>query len=104
MRARIGVVGLRFGRAWARIYAAHPEAELAVVCDLDAALAREVAEELRVPRVAASFEDLLGMDVDALHLVTPAPLHAEQAIAALRAGKHVMSAVPAALTLEECRR
>src|SRR5947199_3819 len=33
MRVRIGVVGLRFGHAWARVYADHPGAELAALED-----------------------------------------------------------------------
>lgn len=39
--------------------------------------------------------------MDAICIATPAPLHAAQAIKALRAGKHVLSEVPAAYTLEE---
>jgi predicted dehydrogenase len=48
--------------------------------------------------------DVLADDrVDAICLATPAQLHARQAIEALRAGKHVLSEVPACYTLEECR-
>lgn len=43
-------------------------------------------------------------DLDAVGVFTPAPLHAEQAVAALKAGKHVISAVPAGLTAEELER
>jgi predicted dehydrogenase len=104
MKLRLGVVGLRFGEAWARIYAAHPDVALAALCDLEEERARALAAELGVARVARSFDELLSTDAEAVHLVTPAPLHAEQAIAALRAGKHVLCAVPAAMTLAECRR
>lgn len=104
MKLRMAVVGLRFGVAWARIYDAHPDVALAALCDLEQERARALAAELGVPHVAGTLEELLATDVDAVHLVTPAPLHAEQAIAVLRAGKHVLCAVPAAMTLAECGR
>jgi predicted dehydrogenase len=44
---------------------------------------------------------MLG-EVDAVIVATPMHLHARQAIAALNAGKHVLSEVTAAVTLTEC--
>ncbi|HET7559330.1 MAG TPA: Gfo/Idh/MocA family oxidoreductase, partial [Limnochordia bacterium] len=41
-------------------------------------------------------------EFDAVFLATPVPLHAPQALAALAAGKHVLSEVVAATTLDEC--
>jgi myo-inositol 2-dehydrogenase/D-chiro-inositol 1-dehydrogenase len=43
-------------------------------------------------------------DVDAVVLATPTPLHADQVIAALRAGKHVFVEKPLALNVEDCER
>ncbi|MCZ2155312.1 MAG: Gfo/Idh/MocA family oxidoreductase, partial [Bryobacterales bacterium] len=40
--------------------------------------------------------------VEAIGLFTPAPDHVRHALACLHAGKHVLSAVPAAMSLEEC--
>jgi len=40
--------------------------------------------------------------VDAILIATPVQLHASMAAAALRGGKHVLSEVPAAITLEGC--
>ena len=54
-------------------------------------------------RAAESFEDLIGDDsVDAVIVCTPHPLHAEQAIAAARAGRHVVVEKPMALTSADC--
>ena len=39
----------------------------------------------------------------AVAIFTPAPLHAEHVIRAIRAGKHVLCAVPAALTMDEAK-
>jgi predicted dehydrogenase len=41
-------------------------------------------------------------EVEAVAVFTHAPRHAEHSIAALKAGKHVLCAVPAAITLEQC--
>ena len=43
-------------------------------------------------------------NVDAVHINSPIADHAPQSIAALAAGKHVASTVPAATTVEECRQ
>lgn len=43
-------------------------------------------------------------DVDAVDLCTPGHLHAQQIVAALEAGKHVLTEKPTGYTLEECRR
>jgi predicted dehydrogenase len=111
---RIGVAGAGFGKTWARAAAWHPRTTLAALCDprrepVDA-LSAELAAGAGTagaagPRYHATFEGLIGdPDVEAVLLFTPAPLHGEQAAAALRAGKHVLSAVPVATTLDGCRR
>jgi predicted dehydrogenase len=51
----------------------------------------------------ARYEEMLNdPTVDAVVVATPMALHAPQAIAALKAGKHVLSEVIAACTLDEC--
>ena len=53
----------------------------------------------------ASYEEMLrDPNVDAVHINSPIADHAPQAIAALKAGKHVASTVPAATTIDECRQ
>lgn len=81
---------------------ATPDAELVAVVDRDVDHARAFAERWSVPRVADSLDELLaGGDVDVLHVCTPPGVHAEQAIAALDAGVHVVCEKPAALSLDE---
>jgi UDP-N-acetyl-2-amino-2-deoxyglucuronate dehydrogenase len=78
-------------------------AELVAVCDPDAA-AREaaVARAGRRPRAFASLEALLqGADFDAAVLATPSGLHPRQAIAAARAGRHVVTEKPMATKWDE---
>ncbi|MDT0689076.1 Gfo/Idh/MocA family oxidoreductase [Salegentibacter sp. F188] len=49
-------------------------------------------------------ELLKDPEVYAIHINTPINNHAEQSLAALRAGKHVACTVPMATTVEECRQ
>jgi len=46
---------------------------------------------------------LADPDIDAIHINTPIPTHADMSIAGLTAGKHVACTVPMATTLQECR-
>src|SRR5690606_18265350 len=62
----------------------------------------DVLRALGPTKVYADFEEMLAdQDVDAVYLATPVFLHAPQAIAALRAGKHVLVEKPMALNAEE---
>jgi len=102
-QVRIGVVGGNFGATFQ--WRLHPQARVTAVCDLrDDRLARLT----QVYRCDTTFKDyrqfLRHRELDAVALFTPAPLHVEMSIQALEAGKHVISAVPAGLTIEELER
>ena len=59
--------------------------------------AQEVADKYGAPHASTELADALARDdVDAVILCTPTQLHAEQSIAALRAGKHVQVEIPLA--------
>jgi 2-hydroxy-4-carboxymuconate semialdehyde hemiacetal dehydrogenase len=59
--------------------------------------AAEVAAAYGAPHAATNLDEALARDdVDAVILCTPTQLHAEQAIAAMRAGKHVQVEIPLA--------
>jgi myo-inositol 2-dehydrogenase / D-chiro-inositol 1-dehydrogenase len=103
---RVGVLGSgRIGRMHAEIVARQvPGAELAVVYDADEASAREVARGLGV-RIATSADEVIGArDVDAVAICSPTPLHAEQVVAAARAGKAIFCEKPISLDLTEVDR
>jgi predicted dehydrogenase len=103
MSLRVAVVGLGFGRTFAQILHDHPDCQLVCVADLNEDMVTETARALPLERTARTLEDVLAMsDVEAVAVFTHAPRHAEHSIAALKAGKHVLCAVPAAITLEEC--
>jgi predicted dehydrogenase len=75
------------------------------IASRDEARGRVVADELGIPTVHGSYEALLAdPDVDAVYIPVPNHLHAEWAIAAARAGKHVLCEKPLALTADDAQR
>jgi predicted dehydrogenase len=101
----VGVVGLGQGQSHLRAFQLLDGTRVVAVCDLDAALAERVARERGVARHYRHVEQLLAdREVDLVVIATPDHLHGQQAIAALEAGKHVLSEIPMALTIDECAR
>jgi predicted dehydrogenase len=101
---RIVVVGLRFGASFVPIYQRHPDVGAVGVCDTDPQRLEEIADRHGVRRRFDRLDQVLESgEWDAVHLVTPVPLHVEQALAALRTGVHCACAVPAGTSLEGLR-
>jgi len=105
MALKVGIVGLGtyFGGMWAEVFSNFAKTELSAVCDLRMARAEEVAGYFSAKQALDSYDDLLAGEADIIGVFTPGPLHAQHVIAALEAGKHVLSAVPTAWTLDECQ-
>lgn len=107
---RIGVVGIgradgvgsKRGRSFIHVFRAMPETEVTAVCDLDEGGLAEVERETGIRNLYTDYSEMLEQDLDAVVIASPAPLHAEHTIAALQAGKHVLSEVPACYDLAEC--
>lgn len=97
----MGVVGGRFGASF--YFHEHPNAVVEAVADLRADRRASLMKTYRCEKAYESLDALLkDPKVEAVGLFTPAPDHVAHALACLKAGKHVLSAVPAAMTLEEC--
>lgn len=102
-RVRIGVVGGRFGATFQ--WHLHPNCEVAAVCDLLPDRVKALSEVYRCGNTYRGFREMLKHPgLDAVAVFTPAPLHAWMSIEAMKAGKHVISAVPAGLSEEELAR
>lgn len=102
-KRRVGIVGL--GRIFdlnVLGYLGHPEAEVVALCDTAEKWRSQRAREFPSAFVTDSFAAMLGQDLDFVDVLTPHPLHAEMAIAALRAGADVSVQKPMAMTLSEC--
>ena len=75
------------------------------VCDTRAEPLADAKRELGAERSFADYRDMLdSVRLDAVLVGTPMPFHAEHAIAALERGVSVVSEVPAAVSIDECRR
>ena len=75
-------------------------AELSLVFDSNPQVNAEVARQFNVAR-AASLEDLLAGDIDAVYVATPAYVHFEHVKACATAGKHVLCEKPLGMSVSE---
>jgi len=87
---RIAIIGLGFGAEFIPIYQRHPDAVMAAICQRTQSSLDEIGDKYGVETRYQNYDDVLAdPDIDAVHINTPIPNHAEQSIAALKAGKHV---------------
>lgn len=102
-RLRMGVVGAGlWGANHAHVFTTLPETELVAVCDVSPERAEAMKAETGAKAAYTRHEDLItDPHVDAVSIATPDFTHTPIILAALAAGKHVLSEKPLATTLEE---
>src|SRR4051794_4054090 len=91
----------RRGQAHGRAAAALPSVTVAAVCDPDEERARSLAASVGGRAYRDWRQALQEVQPGLVYVTSPPPLHAEQTIAALGAGAHVILEKPIALTMEE---
>ena len=102
MTFSLGVVGAgQFGSQFAHLFNLHPGTSAVYVADELPERAAEAVDRYGLAGVKGSFEELLASDVDAVAIFTQRWTHGPLVERALRAGKHVYSAVPMAVSEEE---
>lgn len=97
---KIGIVGAR-GLATLMGFRAIDGVEITALCDLDEQVLAEQSARHSIGRTYRIFDDMLDSDIDAVVIATPMQCHMPQAVAALEAGKHVLSEVTAGVTMDE---
>jgi predicted dehydrogenase len=98
----LGVVGAgQFGSQFAHLFNLHPGTSAVYVADELPERAAEAVARYGLAGVKGSFEELLASDIDAVAIFTQRWTHGPLVERALRAGKHVYSAVPMAVSEEE---
>lgn len=96
-----GIFKLAHEPAWRQI----PQARVIAICDIVKERAEQARAESGVEKAFSSLDELLASDgVDLVDICTPHPSHAELAIKALHAGKHVICEKPMALEAEDAVR
>jgi predicted dehydrogenase len=106
-KVRIGLIGA----GWIGAHHGHnilrnPHAELVAVADADRQKAETFLQHEEVAAdVYADYQHLLRQDgVDAVVIASPNAQHAQQAVAAAEAAKHIYLEKPMAITLDDCRK
>jgi predicted dehydrogenase len=103
---RVGLIG-----AGANTRARHipglralPQVEIVAVCNRRPESTAAVAREYGIPRACEQWEDVVGAEVDAVVIGTWPYLHCPITLAALTAGKHVLTEARLALNAAEAHR
>ena len=106
-KLRVGIIGhgvCQFGAAFG--FQDHPNVEIIAVSDLIPDRCAAMAKACRCAKTYPSLEELVQDDrIEAVFIATDAPSHARHTLEALKHGKHVATAVPAAFgSLEEAHQ
>lgn len=103
---RIGIIGLgMIGKHHIKAFQAVPGAEVVAICDLRPDRPKATGTEYGISRRFTDYREMLSEpDIDAVVIGTPNFTHCPFAIAAFKAGKHVLCEKPMALNAAEARR
>jgi predicted dehydrogenase len=110
---RVGMIGYRFmGKAHSNAWRQAPhffplkaEIEMRTVCGRDPAGVEEARKQLGWSHGSTDWKSVVtSPDIDIVDINTPNDSHAEIAIAAAQAGKHILCEKPLALTVAQCQQ
>lgn len=99
-KLKMAIVGAGiWGENHAKIYQAHPFAEVVAICDRDYNKAKSIAERLNITKVYDDYNKMFKeSNCDAVAIVTPDFAHADIAISAANHKKHMLIEKPLATT------
>lgn len=101
-KLRIGILGCgEFSVNFTRLFAAHPYTEKVVCADTNPDKALEFHKLFGIDYYT-SLDEMLNTDINAVAIFTPRHTHGPLVIQALKAGRHVYSAVPMASEISHC--
>lgn len=101
----VGIIGSgRIARTHANAYKSVARGKLIGCTDVIPEAARKFAAENEIKVFETAEAMFADPNIGAVIIATPNSLHADQTIAALRAGKHVFCQKPVAMTVEEADR
>ena len=105
-KVRFAIVGTGlWGESHALVYARDERVELAAVCDVRGERAREVAQRYGAAKWCSDYREVMAdPSIRAVSVATPDFAHAEIAVAAAQAGKHLLVEKPLATSVQDCER
>ncbi len=105
-KLRWGIIGAgRISHTFAKDICFVDNAELVAVAARNLESAQLFATNFCISKAYGSYEELFAdTEVDAIYIATPHNLHLEHAIAAMKAGKHVLCEKPVTVSADECRQ
>jgi len=97
---RVGVIGVGIGRVHLRGYKLLPNVKVEAICDIDEERGKSAAKEFEVGKFYNDASKMFADPrIDAVSVCVPNDVHATLAVAAVKAGKHVICEKPIADTL-----
>ncbi len=101
MSLKVGIAGLMRGQVYIDCFKAQKDVEVSAFCDSNKQFLYQVGKQFSVSNLYTQYEKFLKADVDVVVVATPLPLHVRHSVAALNAGKHVLSEVPPVNSIKE---
>lgn len=105
-KLKVGVIGVgNISNEHIQGYLRNPDVELYAFCDINPEQLKKMSEKYGVERCYTSKEEMLALpELDAVSVCVWNSAHAECAIAALNAGKHVLCEKPMAISKEQAEQ
>jgi UDP-N-acetylglucosamine 3-dehydrogenase len=101
----VAVIGIGFwGKNHVRVFSELHETELIAVCDINESKIEAIKEKYGVKGYTDSKELLKRKDIHAVSICTWTTTHAEEALKALNAGKHILVEKPLASTVPQAKK
>lgn len=102
-KIRIGFVGCgQFCRGFVPLFRDHPAVGYVAVCDKFPERAKDYKEKFNANKIFDTFDEMIASDeINTVAIFTQRDTHGDMAVKALKAGKHVYSAVPMSLKIED---
>lgn len=101
----VGIVGLGQGRSHLAAFQSLEGSRVTAIADLNISLCQNVSTDFGIEKTYQSLHEMLDdRTIDMVVIATPDHLHGNHVISSLEAGKHVLSEIPMATTIDDCQR
>ena len=99
-KVKVGIIGCGYMAQMAHIpcLKSNENVEIIALCDFRKDVTTQLCRRWDIPKQAASVDELLSMDIDAVYVLTPVQWHLHNIKKAIKAGKQVFTEKPAAMS------